>query len=59
MSELIFACLLFGVPGVIGIVMAGKRGKNPYLWGFLSALFPFFLLVLKLQYKPLSKREGQ
>jgi hypothetical protein len=37
--------------------MAGKRGKNPFLWGFLSALFPFFLLVLKLHHKPLDKKK--
>lgn len=54
MSELIFVLLFFGVPGLIGSVMARKRGKNPILWGALSALFPFVLLVLKTQYKPVS-----
>lgn len=52
MSEVIFICLFFGIPGILGFVMAGKRGKNRYLWGLLSAIFPFFLLVLKMQYKP-------
>ena len=55
MSELIFIVLLFGIPGVFGFRMARKRGKNPYLWGFLSAIFPFFLVVLNMQHKPLKK----
>lgn len=58
MSELIFVFLLFGIPGVFGVMMAKKRGKNPYLWGFISALFPFFLVVLKMQYKPLKDKNG-
>ncbi|OGT98121.1 MAG: hypothetical protein A2079_05020 [Geobacteraceae bacterium GWC2_48_7] len=58
MSELIFVFLLFGIPGVFGVMMAKKRGKNPYLWGFISALFPFFLLVLKMQHKPISDKKN-
>lgn len=54
MSELIFILLFFGIPGLFGFIMARKRGKNPYLWGILSGIFPFFLVVLKLHYKPES-----
>lgn len=54
MSELIFLLLLFGVPAAIGFKMARRRGKNPFLWGLLSGIFPFFLVVLNLQHKPLS-----
>ena len=57
MSELIFIVLFFGIPGLFGFIMARKRGKNPYLWGLLSAVFPFFLLVLKVQYKPQDKNQ--
>lgn len=57
MSELIFIILFFGIPGLFGFIMARKRGKNPYLWGVLSAVFPFFLLVLKMQYKPQGKNQ--
>jgi hypothetical protein len=39
--------------------MSRKRGKNPYLWCFLCAIFPFFLLVLKMQHKPLEKGSNQ
>jgi hypothetical protein len=55
MSELIFILLFFGIPGIFGFIMARKRGKNPYLWGVLSGIFPFFLMVLKIQYKPENK----
>ena len=55
MSELIFILLFFGIPGLFGFIMARKRGKNPYLWGVLSGIFPFFLLVLKVQYKQTDK----
>lgn len=57
MSELIFLLLFFGIPGIFGVIMARKRGKNPVLWGFLCAVFPFFLLVLKMQHKPLDKKQ--
>jgi len=57
MSELIFLLLFFGIPGIFGFIMARKRGKNPYLWGMLCAVFPFFLLVLKMQYKPHDKNQ--
>lgn len=57
MSELIFIMLFFGVPGVLGFVMSRKRGKNPYLWGFLCCIFPFFLVVLKYHDKPADKKD--
>ena len=59
MSELIFLLLLFGLPASLGCYLARRRGKNPILWGLLSGLFPFFLVVLKMQYKPTKKSEGE
>lgn len=56
MSELVFLLLLFGLPGALGFYMARRRGKNPLLWGLLSAVFPFFIVVLHMQYKPLDKK---
>lgn len=50
MNEIIFIFLFFGIPGIFGFIMASKRNKNPYLWGLLSCVFPFFLVVLKMQY---------
>lgn len=57
MNELIFLLLLFGLPGTIGFFMAKRRKKNPYLWSVLSALFPFFLVVLRMNYKPETKQD--
>ena len=58
MSELAFLLLLFGLPAAIGFYMAKRRGKNPLLWGLLSGVFPFFLVVLKTQHKPLNKEKA-
>lgn len=58
MNELVFIFVFFVIPGIIGFVMAKKRGKNPFLWGALSGVFPFLLVVLKMQFKPAS-REGR
>jgi len=55
MDEKIFLLLWFGLPGAVGLFLAKRRGKNPLLWGVMSALFPFFLFVLYYQYKPLKK----
>jgi len=46
MNEMIYLLLVFGLPAAIGFKLALSRGKNPLLWGSLSGLFPFFLLVL-------------
>lgn len=56
MNELIFLLLLFGLPAVIGFQMARRRGKNPVVWGLLSCICPFFLVILHLQYKRLDKK---
>jgi Kef-type K+ transport system membrane component KefB len=56
MSELAFLLLLFSLPAAIGFYLAKRRGKNPFLWGLLSGIFPFFLVVLKMQHKPLDKK---
>ena len=55
MSEMIFLLMLFGLPAALGFYMARQRGKNPLLWGLLSGVFPFFLVVLHMQYKRLDK----
>jgi Kef-type K+ transport system membrane component KefB len=55
MNETSILLLLFGVPAAVGAHMAWRRGKNPFLWGLLSGVVPFFLVVLYLQYKPLDK----
>ncbi len=52
---MIFLLVLFGVPGFLGVYLARRRGKNPLLWGVLSAVFPFVLLILKMHHKPLEK----
>jgi hypothetical protein len=50
--------MLYGLlPGALGFYLARRRGKNPLLWALLSALIPFFLIVLHYQYKPLDKKE--
>ncbi|HEY3307381.1 MAG TPA: hypothetical protein VGJ93_02890 [Desulfuromonadaceae bacterium] len=59
MSELIFLLLLFGLPAALGSYMARRRGKNPILWGLLSGVFPFFLVVLHAQHKPKDKSNTQ
>ena len=46
MNELIFLVLIFGLPAAVGFKLAKSRGKNPVLWGLLSGVFPFFLVVL-------------
>lgn len=51
MNEIVFLLLWFGLPGAVAIYLAKRRGKNPLLWGVLSAVFPFFLVVLYYQYK--------
>jgi len=54
MRELYFVMLWFLLPAIIGFVMARPRGKNPFLWGLLSGVFPFFIVILYMQYKPLD-----
>jgi hypothetical protein len=52
MSEMIFLLLIFGLPAAVGFKLALSRGKNPLLWGLLSGIFPFFLLVLHFHQPP-------
>jgi hypothetical protein len=59
MSEMIFLVMLFGIPGILGYIMAGKRGKNRFLWALLSGVFPFFLVVLYIQDKAEKKAHKQ
>ncbi len=48
-KEYLFIAAFFGIPGIAGALLARRRGKNPLLWGLLSAPFPFFVFVLWLQ----------
>lgn len=57
MSEMIFLLLLFGLPAAVGFKLAISRGKNPLLWGMLSGIFPFFLVVLHF-HKPTHEIHG-
>jgi len=56
-SEYFFIAVFFGLPGILGAWLARTRGKNPLLWGLLSAPFPFFVFVLWLQ-KPAVEVPG-
>lgn len=58
MSELAFLLLLFCLPAAIGFHMAKRRGKNPFLWGLLSGIIPFFLVVLRMRHKPLDRKNA-
>lgn len=57
MNEMIFLLLIFGLPAAIGFKLATARGKNPFLWGMLSGIFPFFLVVLHFN-KPTNEIRG-
>lgn len=57
MNEMIFLLLIFGLPAALGFKLATSRGKNPLLWGLLSGIFPFFLLVLHFN-KPAHEIRG-
>jgi hypothetical protein len=57
MSEMIFLLLIFGLPAAVGFKLALSRGKNPLLWGMLSGVFPFFLVVLHF-HKPTHEIRG-
>ena len=60
MSELSYFILLFvALPAAIGFNMARRRGKNPILWGVLSGICAFALVILKLQYKPLLSPQNK
>ena len=57
MSEPMFLLLWFGVPAALVSSCPVGAGKNPLLWGVLSGVFPFFLVVLHMQYKPVDRKE--
>ncbi len=56
-GEYLFIAAFFGLPGISGAWMARTRGKNPLLWGLISAPFPFFVFILWFQ-KPLVEVPG-
>jgi hypothetical protein len=59
MAETVFFIMLVVVvPAMIGFYMAKKRGKNPFLWGLLS-ICPFAIYILKVQFKPLDKKDDK
>ena len=57
MSEMIFLLLIFGLPAAVGFKLARARNKNPFIWGLLSGVFPFFLVVLHFN-KPTHEIRG-
>jgi hypothetical protein len=60
MSELVFFIILVNViPAIIGFYMARRRGKNPYIWGLLSGICAFALVILRIQFKPQDKKNDQ
>lgn len=56
-TEYLFIAVFFGLPGIAGAWLARTRGKNPLLWGLLSAPFPFFVFILWMQ-KPNHEISG-
>ena len=55
------AMLLVLVPlafAVIGGKMAYNRGRNPFIWGLGSAVFPICIMIVWFE-KPLKEVEGQ
>ncbi len=48
-SEYLFIAAFFGIPGLLGGWLARTRGRNPLVWGLLSAPFPFFVFILWFQ----------
>jgi len=58
MREYYFVMFWFLLPAIIGFVMARQRGKNSLLWGILSGMFPFFIVILYMQYKPVNKENS-
>jgi len=56
-SEYFFIAVFFGLPGICGAWLATTRGKNPLLWGLISAPFPFFVFILWFQ-KPTGEVPG-
>lgn len=57
LKEYLFLAVFFGIPGLLGAWFARGRGKNAVVWGLVSALFPFVLLVLWYQ-KPKDEVPG-
>jgi hypothetical protein len=56
MSELVFFVILVNIiPAIIGFYMARRRGKNPFIWGLLSGICAFAIVILRIQFKPLDK----
>lgn len=48
-TEFLFLGLFFGLPALGGAWLAKGRARNPLVWGVVSGLFPFVLLVLWYQ----------
>jgi hypothetical protein len=60
MADIVYSvALVMVLPAMIGFYMAKNRGKNPIIWGLLSGFCPFALYILKVQFKPLNKKNEQ
>ncbi len=56
-KEYLYLLIVFGIPGFAGARLAHSRGKNPWLWGLISAPLPIFAFILWFK-KPEQEVEG-
>ncbi|WP_290924108.1 hypothetical protein [Halodesulfovibrio sp.] len=42
----IYMFLIWSVAGIIGAVLAHKKGRNPFFWGILCLLIPMALFAI-------------
>lgn len=42
----VFMCLIWSLAGIIGAVLAHKKGRNPFFWGILCLVAPIALFAI-------------
>ncbi|UZP68689.1 hypothetical protein N1030_06890 [Desulfovibrio mangrovi] len=42
----ILMCLIWSLAGIIGAVLAHKKGRNPFFWGTLCLIAPIALFAI-------------
>ena len=47
--QMAYVGVFFLIPGSIGAYVAHTKGKNPFLWFLLNALFPPTLMIIFFQ----------
>ena len=58
--NILVKCILVAVPlvfGILGGMLAARRGRNMAVWGILSAMFPIFIMIVYFE-KPLRPVPG-